>query len=130
MDTYIEIITNDNIIFNINTKILKISQFLNSLENNDEIILPNVNNICFFKIIEFLEEYSVINDENDLYRKIFYENYLKNLDDNFIFELLNATNYLLIDPLINILKIEIYDRILQKINHDDLFSYILTDENI
>jgi hypothetical protein len=121
-DIYIQIITNDNIIFNINTKILKISQFLNSLENNDEIILPNINNICFFKILEFLEEYTIINDEND--------SYLKNIDDNFIFELLNASNYLLIDPLINILKVEIYNRILQKINEEKLFSYILTDENI
>ena len=121
-DIYIQIITNDNIIFNINTKILKISQFLNSLENNDEIILPNINNICFFKILEFLEEYTIINDEND--------SYLKNIDDDFIFELLNASNYLLIDPLINILKVEIYNRILQKINEEKLFSYILTDENI
>lgn len=130
MDTYIEITTNDNIIFNINTKILKISQFLNSLENNDEIILPNVNNICFLKIIEFLEEHSIINEQNDSYLKIFYENYLKNLDDDFIFEVLNASNYLLIDTLINLLQTEIYNRILQKINEEKLFSYILTDENI
>jgi len=122
MDTYIEITTNDNIIFNINTKILKISQFLNSLENNEEIILPNVNNICFLKIIEFLEEHSIINEQND--------SYLKNLDDDFIFELLNASNYLLIDTLINLLQTEIYNRILQKINEEKLFSYILTDENI
>lgn len=82
------------------------------LEDNErEIPLFNVNDKCLIKIIQFMEHYHVekmkdiekplrSSDLKDIIQE-WYADFI-NIDDDFLFSLINAANYMDIQPLLNL----------------------------
>jgi len=122
-DNYALLISSEKNIFKVPINILPISNMVSvmvdnidfdneDLEDNErEIPLFNVNDKCLTKIIEFMEHYHVekmkdiekplrSSDLKDIIQE-WYADFI-NIDDDFLFSLINAANYMDIQPLLNL----------------------------
>lgn len=128
---YFSIKTDDNIIIQFNKNIITFSHLLNELfenDNNDDIPIIHISSLLFNKILSFLNllsnhDYTIITPitfnsiflipdvfqtwVNDNINKVNYFNvyYQQLFNPNEICQLMNASNYLMIDSLSNLLHI-------------------------
>ena len=110
----ITLISSENTKFICPINILSISNMINIMlddENNDDIPLMNVNDKCMIKIIEFMKYYHTNKMKNiekplkssnlkDIIQE-WYADFI-DLEQDFLFSLVNAANYLDIQPLLNL----------------------------
>lgn len=118
-DAYITLISSDGFKFKIPKNIACISRMIevmiesdeNCEDEDEEIPLPNVDKTCLEKIIEFMyyhkndpvkniEKPLRSNNLKDLIQE-FYCNFLE-IDEEFLFRLINSANYLDISPLLDL----------------------------
>ena len=120
---YVNLISSEKTIFKVPTNILYISNMITvmidnvnfddeDLEDSErEIPLLNINDECLKKIIEFMEHYHVekmkdiekpliSNSLVDIVQE-WYADFI-NVDDDFLYSLINAANYMDIWPLLNL----------------------------
>ena len=113
-EIYVNLISSENTKFICPINILSISNIINIMVDNDsdeDIPLFNVNDKCLTKIIEFMKYYH--NDKMNNIEKPLRSSNLKdiiqdwyaefiNIDEDFLFSLINAANYMDIQPLLNL----------------------------
>jgi len=120
---YVKLISSEKNIFKVPANILCVSNMISvmldnvnfdneNLEDDErEIPLFNVNEKCLIKIIEFMKQHHVekmkdiekpLNSDSleDIVQK-WYADFI-NVDDDFLYSLINAANYMDIRPLLNL----------------------------
>ena len=117
-EIYVTLVSSENTKYKIPVNILYISNMISNMldydlsnDDDDNIPLLNVNDRCLTKIIEFMKYYhnNKMNDiekplkSSDL-KQIIQEWYADFIDveQDFLFELINAANYMDIQPLLNL----------------------------
>ena len=113
-EIYVTLISSENTKYKIPVNILSISNMINVMVDNDsdeDMPLFNVNDKCLTKIIEFMKYYH--NDKMNNIEKPLKSSDLKQIiqewyadfidvDQDFLFKLIKAANYLDIQPLLNL----------------------------